>query len=474
MTIAHARALLTHCDLHIIEHQPKRNEQALRALAHWMIRFTPLVMPDPPAGIALDITGCQRVHHGERRLINTIANQLNWMHINARIVCASTLGCAWAVAHCTGRERCIIPAEKQRAVLAPLPVEALRLESTTITALRELNVQTVHDLLQLPRLEIASRFDSQLLHRLDQALGEVDEPIDPIRPVEPPHAECNFSGPVLQLEAIMHSIRAMLDNLAEQLHRREAGAKTIALHFQRIDAEPIEHRLNLSHPSRTPAHLWSLLKPTIENLHLGFGIERIIITAIDVERLPHQQLQRAGDTAAIENPAHIERAFGQLIDNLNHRLGPNRTVRAEPVESHLPERAFVAKPVIEHARNDTASHTLWSKQRNARTIQSTHDTALTRADRPSILFDRPEPARVIAMTPDGPITWLNWRSEDHRIITSIGPERIAAQWWSPTSSNTPANTPDRDYFKVQTDRGRWLWLFRPRHTTTWFIHGEWT
>jgi protein ImuB len=86
--------------------------------------------------------------------------------------------------------------------------------------------------------------------------------------------------------------------------------------------------------------------------------------------------------------------------------------------------------------------------------------------RPSLLLERPEPAEAIAVTPDGPPWVLRRGGRERTIVRAIGPERIAGEWWR-------FREPTRDYFKVQDDTGRWLWVYREVQTNRWFIHGEW-
>ena len=59
---------------------------------------------------------------------------------------------------------------------------------------------------------------------------------------------------------------------------------------------------------------------------------------------------------------------------------------------------------------------------------------------------------------------------------SEGPERIAVPWWDRTVGEGPSTSSDaaaneRDYYRVGTEDGRWLWLFR--RDARWFVHGEW-
>ena len=44
-------------------------------------------------------------------------------------------------------------------------------------------------------------------------------------------------------------------------------------------------------------------------------------------------------------------------------------------------------------------------------------------------------------------------------------ERITTEWWQGPQT--------RDYFKVQTAAGQWLWVYRQLETSRWFVHGIW-
>ena len=75
---------------------------------------------------------------------------------------------------------------KQSAVRNPqsaieLPVESLRISADTAALLRELGIETIGQLLALPRDGLASRFGDELLRRLDQLTGAAREVIVPHR-----------------------------------------------------------------------------------------------------------------------------------------------------------------------------------------------------------------------------------------------------------------------------------------------------
>jgi len=89
-------------------------------------------------------------------------------------------------------------------------------------------------------------------------------------------------------------------------------------------------------------------------------------------------------------------------------------------------------------------------------------------DRPTTLLDLPEPAQALALQPDHPPGLIVWRNREHPITKGLGPERIATAWWGKNAPST------RDYFKLQTSSGLWLWTFRELESNHWFVHGTWS
>ena len=459
MTLAHARALLPIDQVHIEEYDPQRDHDALLALAHWAIRFSPIVAVDPADdGLMVDITGCQRVFNGERTLINRLISAVNKLGFHVRVASAPTYGCAWAVARYGHDDQSEI--HDEQSAIEPLPIAALRVDNDIIESLNEVGVQTIGQLVQLPRQQLPSRFGDDLLLRLDQALGLAMEQFEPIRPNPKPRVERVFAGPTKQFEAIHITVQQLLTQLATQLHARESGVRKLKATFERVDAPPEGVTISLSRPSRDVKHLWSLLFPKVEQVNLGYGVERVELHAASIGRLQHTQTAhwRSEQT----KQAEIERELGQLLDTIASRIGADHVTRVDVNETYIPERAFEHRSALQPAPpSDTPG--------------------ITCIDRPSVLLAHPEPVHVIAQPPHHP-HWLRWRGDEHRIVKAFGPERIDNEWWrEERHGGTKARRHEeeivmsgRDYFKLQDGRGQWMWVFRDSRSEKWFVHGQWT
>lgn len=467
MTLAHARALLPARGVHVEDQDPLRERASLVRLAMWAHRFSPVVAPDPPDGLLIDITGCARAFKGEGRLVRRVLREIQWLGFAARGAIGPTFGSAWALARFADRIGCtsgvIVDGSTLREAISPLPIEGLRVSHETVDALGALGVATVGQVMDLPRSTLPARFGSELLLRLDQALGEAMERIEPVRPVPAPSVQRLFDGATTRVESIEMCVRQLIDELVTLLAARESGARTLTLDLARVDSVPVRIDIAFSRPSRDAGHLWTLLRPRVERANLGFGIERVTLTAHRVGRTRHVQAERwrEGDAATGAGSRVEARAeAGALVDLLSNRLGSERVTRVETRGTHIPERAAAHRPAMEPPGHGLSGH-------------DAAPDAVTNEPRPSVLLDRPEPADAIAMVPDSPPSRLRWRGEDHVVVIGHGPERISPEWWLQGRSAAGRAVSARDYYRVCDERGVWLWVYREVETTRWFVHGVW-
>jgi protein ImuB len=455
MPVVQARALFPSGVVRVEDHDVPRTQAALRSLAVWAIRFSPMSSIDEPDGLMLDVTGCARVFGGEPALAQRASSGLRRLGFETHIALAPTYAAARAIARFGGAREAVIGQHRIREAVSSLPVHAIGVEDAVTDELRGLGLERVGQVLAMPRPALAARFGETLNLQLDRMLGQSIETITPVRPTPPLTVERLFKGPTTNTEAIERTARELVDEVGSALLAREAGAMSLELELERSDLPPERLTIATGRPTRDRRHLWSLVRPGLERAHLGFGVEAVRVRVRTMGALRHEQTTVGqGDGAASDREA--ERARGELVDTLANRLGSARVLRAHPVESHRPERAFTLAP---------ATHQ--TPQR--------HPVTTTTHDRPTALFDRPAPAEVVALTPDGPVHRVRWdhggrggawRGGDESVIACVGPERISGEWWDHAGST-------RDYFVVQTESGRWLWVCRGLEVGRWFVHGEW-
>lgn len=441
MSLAHARSLVP--GVTDGPHDPARDDRSLHALARWALRWSPMVAADRPSGLLLDITGCEHLFGGEEALASGLAQAMRGLGLSCRVGVASNVGTAWAVArYAEPHISCIAPGDELRE-LSPLPVDALRLEPGVGEALREIGVETVGQLLALPREGLAKRFGVAILRRIDQALGRSVETVAYARQEPGFRVTLEMPGGTTQWEAVALATKESLERLSGRLERRGLGMRRLEALYRCQGAPDHTLTVRVSVPTCSAARLWPLLRPKLERLQLGFGVERIALTAGEVGTL----IERQGEIGALGCEASGgDGAFGALLDVIANRIDRKHVRVAQLRASHRPERSFA---FCELGEREPGS-----------------ELALPEYVVPSQLFEPPERVRVMALVPDGPPMKLWWRGAELELLSSAGPERLAGEWWL-------AREPARNYYRVQTAEGEWLWLFREGESGDWFVHGRW-
>ena len=217
MGLADARAMYP--KLPVVEADPEADRRLLENIADWCDRYTPLVGLDPPDGLFLDVTGCAHLFGGEAALARDLVTRLTQQGLRARVAIADTVGCAWGVAR-YGKPG-IVPRGETRAAVLPLPIAALRVDAETVADLKTSGLTSIADLAARPRAPFAARFGKALLLRLDQALGDADEPITPRLPLPAAMAEQRFPEPIAREADVLGTI----EHLGRQLVRRARSAR---------------------------------------------------------------------------------------------------------------------------------------------------------------------------------------------------------------------------------------------------------
>ncbi|HVH75307.1 MAG TPA: DNA polymerase Y family protein [Stellaceae bacterium] len=466
--------------------QPQEDAKALCRLAEWCGRYSPWTAPDGPDGVLIEIAGSAHLWGGDKALAEDLAARLGRRGLASRIAVADTLGAAFAAAHFAAAPGmpAILPSGGERALLAALPVEGLRLDPAAAAALRRLGLRRIGDLYPMPRAALARRFGEGLAHRLDRALGEAPEPLSPLGEAPTRRLRLSFAEPIADPADLARATRRLARDLAHWLARDGVGARRLDLAFHRVDGRVERLAVATARPSRDPQHLARLFEERLEAVDPGLGVEDMILAAFAVEPLAPAQMNlnplppgegrkdrvRGAAAACPPSPPSPRPSppnggrggfsagggdvagLPALLDRLGNRLGFSALYRLEPRESHIPERASVRVPVD-------------------RSGAARSGELPDKPPRPIRLFDPPQPVEASFLLPDDPPFHFTWRRRRHRVTYAEGPERIAAEWW-----RDPTEGESRDYYRVEDADGRRFWLFRTGRCDggerpRWFLHG---
>lgn len=451
MTITKARSFAP--EIEVVDAQPEADFEGLRRLALWAgQRYSPIVAPAAPDGLWLDITGCAALFSTEAALLKDLHRRVAAFGVSVQIAVADTAGCAHAVARHVpaGRPVTIAPGAHRKAIEL-LPIPALRLESDIVEGLRKLGFERVEQLIGAPRGPLAKRFGRSLHRRLDQALGSVAEPVEPIFPEHLPRARRGFMEPIATPEAFARVIGDLVADIADQLGRVGKGARRLDCYFHRVDGHTQVIRVGTATPSRETSHLSKLLCAKIEMIEPGLGIEAITLLV----SLNEPVAARQGES--LESLGRRGPDLAALVDMLANRFGSRSLHRIAPQPSVMPERSAAMSPALDAARGSGWDDDL---------------------PRPARMLARPEPIEVIALLPDDAPRMFVWRGKRYRVTQGDGPERLHGEWWRDAGVEGTQPLSVRDYYQVETMSGGRYWLFRAGDgesastgSMRWFIHG---
>jgi protein ImuB len=441
MAAADAKAIVP--ALEVLDDIPGQAAKLLKALGDWCIRYSPAIAVDLPDGLILDASGCTHLWGDERAYLGAIIKILRSKGYDARGAMADTVGAAWAVAR-FGRLQPIIEPGGQAAALLNLPPAALRLEPDILERLKKLGFYTIKNFIGMERSVLRRRFGQGFLLRLDQALGNEEEPLQLLQPVEPYQERLPCLEPICTATGIEIAIQKLLEALCKRLQSEGKGLRTAILKAYRLDGKIEETGIGTNRASHNISHLFKLFELKISSIEPALGIELFTLDAPKVEDVsPEQEALWSPEGCGLD-----EVRLAELLDRLANKIGAGNIHRYLPEEHYWPERSI----------------------RLARSLQEKRSTAWrTDQPRPSLLLPRPERIEVTSLIPDYPPMLFIYKGKRHQVRKADGPERIEREWWL-------EDGPHRDYYYVEDQDGQRYWLFRSGHYSgsqsgQWFIHG---
>lgn len=447
MALSDALAIRPTLDLH--EANPASDAALLDRIAAWCERYTPIVVVDGTDGLFLDITGCAHLHGGEENLLGDMKARLAMQGFAHRCALAPTPGAAWALARHGASQ--MADTHNLEAMLAPLPVAALRLAPEAAALLKRLGLKRIGQISHAPRAAFTARAGQNAMLRLDQALGRAQEALSPRRPPPPLYALRKLAEPILTLDALMLVTQNLCEDLCAELDKNGMGARLLSLSAFGLDGRVRRVTLQLSRLERRPLAMLRLFKEKLEReaerFNAEFGFEAARLDAFEIAPWALQPI----DFLPTETIYDIE-AEARLVDRIAARLGAERIGKLSIRDAHAPERASAWKAEATFSATPPEDGVM---------------------RRPLTLFARAQPIDAIVTVPDGPPLRFRWRRVLRNVARAEGPERIAPNWLRAGDQRT------RDYYRVEDDEGRRYWIYRDgfygaAEAPRWLLHGLFT
>jgi protein ImuB len=456
-----ATALALAPDLLLGAVDAQRDEQALQAVAHALMAFTPTVVPVPPEGVLAEVQASLRCFGGPQKLWQRIAQAL--VPLGHRVQRAHAPTALGALLLARAGDDPVAPAELTRTPLCSpdpawaglhrrllaLPAAWLAPDAAACAQMEAMGLRTLADLRRQPRGGLSRRFGPGLLSALDRAWGSAPDPLEPISAPLRFHGEAELWARADHADALVGGAQVLLARLLAWAQARHARVQcfTLLLHHEsrlrassqgEAGAHVSRLQIALAEPTGDPRHLQAVLRERLSREPLAAPVhtlgldcdEPVLGPPPDGELFPSLAGQREG--------------LLRLVERLQARLGPDAVQRLAVQADHRPERASAREAVSGHP----AAGPLPPLPRH-------------RMTRPTWLLPQPQ---ALAERHSRP--WLSGQP----LHLLAGPERIETGWWD-------GDLVCRDYFIAQQPDGALLWIYRlrpapPAGEPGWFLHGR--
>ncbi|MFT3816501.1 MAG: DNA polymerase Y family protein [Rubrivivax sp.] len=452
-----ATALALRPDLQFGQADERRDAQALQAVVHTALVFTPAVALDGHT-VLLEVASCLRCFGGADALLARLRLALRPLQHRVRIAAAPTaLGAAllarWRDGLHEGPQRDDLQALQR--LLDQAPVWLLGPGREHWQALQGMGLQRLSELLALPRDGLARRFGEALLDELDRARGTRPDPRPWLSAPERFSARLELAQRAEHAEPLLHAAALLLQQLVAWARARQSRVLAFSLQMRhesrhRADDSAVPAatalRVELAEASVDAAHLQLLLRERLARVALPAPTLELQIDCHELRR------QSAPNAELFPTRQSEQAGLQRLLERLRARLGDDCVLALQAVADHRPEKASVL------VRAPLAGRAAAVGTSPSPPPASAPDGLLPH---PAWLLPQPQPLAEREALP---------LFQGRLLQLLSGPERIETGWWDGDAAT-------RDYFIAQAADGALVWVFRQRLPVRdpaeplWYLHG---
>lgn len=448
MTLTSAYALVP--NLKVAEHQAERENNALHGLADWAYQFTPAVSLLPPDALLLEIAGSLRLFHGLTPLLQQIDSGLRQLGFHYQPALAHTP----LAAEVFSRDASPLDIHQlntatldadyfwQQLQQTPLPqlplAEKANQQEKLQRQLQQLGLNSIGQLLALPRDELGQRFGTNFVTTLAKLTGEAADLRQTITPRTHFENELHFLSGLSTIAMLEQPVTQLLQELQQFLQRRQLHCRSFRWRFFHFDKQASHLSIELSRGQNNPENFLALTLLKMEQLTLASAVETVQLRA---DRLQSACTDSRNLFRELSGPDNQDPWF--LLDKLRSRLGPEAIFCLQPRDENLPELQ----------QHKTAPMPSPVKRAAPLSTTSMAPAADHRPPRPLWLYDPPLPLRQRKkkLHFQGPLELID------------GPQRIDSHWWQ--------SRQQRDYFIARHHNGAHYWVYFDHGCGHWFVHG---
>ncbi len=469
MTLPQARALLPALTTRARDRECERAAQ--ESLLEVAESFSPRIEDTGEGTVYLDLTGLERHFRPggrpsdgeaegpacdwERSLGAALMRAAERVDLPTRLGIASSKLAARVAAGHPGSPT-LVPAGREAAFLAPLPLARLSPEGEVLETLRRWGLRSIGDLARLPESRVASRLGPAGRDLHQRARGFDVHPIVPRRPPPSFHEGMDLDWPLVSLEPFLFVARTALDRLCRRLESRGLACARLDLSLRLEPRGHDQRSLRLPAPTRDAKTLLTLARLDLERRPPGAPLTGFTFAA-HPDRPREAQLSLFG--AAALSPDRLATTLARLFA----LLGGDGVGSPRPVDGHRPERCalvdYAPPPPVETSRPDTPSGRGLLAVRVLRPPLQLEVLTRPAAGDPPAEEQRPVEVRPAVESHDDRKPRI-----EGRVRVASGPWQMEESWWSDDPQ-------ERAYWDVELSDGGLYRIYLDRGTGEWFADG---
>ncbi len=337
----YAQALSLRPDLQAAVIAPQDRLAAQEEISALLYEFAPTVESARFAHSTifwLDVRGFSRLYRSYNQWGEQLLESLKrFGFLGACSIGWSRLG-TFAAAQKPGEVRLFDTPEEEAKATRGTAVRYLPIAPFVKERLTHLGIRTVEEFLQLPKGGVRSRFGKAVegIYAIS-AQGE-GVPVQGSAPTEPNRVRRVCMPSLRRVTPILENIGELLQEVSERARRRWSRIRSITVRLRDESGEVRIEELTPAEPTRDHELLRKLCELRLSRLTWKEPVEEIVIEAEEEESWLEQQ------DLFIHTPKRRPERGRRALSLLQARLGSDSVLRAELLDSHLPEKSFLWHP----------------------------------------------------------------------------------------------------------------------------------
>ena len=444
--------------------------ESLRFIGEACLRFTPQVAVTHEA-VFLDISRSKRLYSEEslRLRLKRICEKFK---MTSEIRFADDAPTALALARYNKSIKAELPLESLSDFISPF-VRDDSIEKVIFTLLN-LGVKTIGGFLHLPSHAWASRFGALGIHLEKRVRDASDLPWPHFAVTEKIIERLDFDQSELSgnLETLLFFLKSIIDRTMTRLRGKGeipsiVKLKLVQEKFRHVKTPVLVYPFSFPMPQSSVLNMVTIFR---ERLSREFARQPLQSEVISIELEVLESVPKIQAQTNFFNK-HEEKSeeWQGLIARLTEKLGSQSVFKADLQERYLPEKSWKKefKPQFTKHINPGGDY-VRSSTNPPMCIPSIVPWDMVAVVPFEVALCLHYPVRPLRLLPspkklDFYQGVFASGKESWRLQNFDGPERLSGDWWNDMFS--------REYYRVATDTGEQLWVYKDLPTHQYYLHG---